>query len=315
MRPRVLGLLGAVFAVACGGAPNLPARPTSELSSSPTAPRSESVFTAKDKTELYEQSWRPASGMSRGVAFVIVHGLKDHGGRYNELAEHLVGRGLSVHAADLRGHGRSQGERVWVEHFSDYVDDLEQYVALVRKRENPKRIIVFGHSMGGAIVSLYYLQRSPDVAGVVLSAAALKAAVSGVKIFGTNVVNGVAPRAAVFQLDLEDFSRDPKVVAACKSDPLVYQPAASAHTAHELLGAMKPIEDGYASFKVPLLLLHGSKDVVTDPEGSRALAAKAKGPTTLKIYDGLVHDLLHEPERAQVIADIETFVDKVTAAP
>lgn len=306
---RFIAVLALPCALACGAAPNPPARPTEKLASTPTGPHTESVFSARDGTQLYEQSWRP-EGEAR-AAFVVVHGLKDHGGRYAELAAALTAKGFSVHAADLRGHGRSQGERVWVEHFSDYLDDLDGYLGLLRQRERPKRVIVFGHSMGGAIVALHYLRRNPEVAGLVFSAAALKAAVSGFKIFGTNVISGIAPRAAVFQLDLADFSRDPRVVEESKSDPLVYQPAATAHMAHELLGAMKPIESNYAAFAVPVLVLHGSKDVVTDPEGSKSLAAHAKGHATIKIYEGLFHDLLHEPERGAVMADIVAFAEGV----
>jgi len=309
-----MALAMPIALLACGAAPRLDARPTNALSSSPTAAHGESVFKAKDGTSIYEQTWRPEAGSSDRAAFVIVHGLKDHGGRYAELAAHLTAKGLTVHAADLRGHGRSEGERVWVEKFDDYVDDLAAYVALVQKREAPKTIIVFGHSMGGAIVSLYYLRDKPPVAGIVLSGAALKAAVSGVKIFGTNIIAGIAPRAAVFQLDLKDFSRDPKVVEECSRDPLVFQPAASAHTAHELLGAMKPIEANLDSFRVPMLLMHGSADVVTDPEGTRALYEHSKATSSLRIYDGLFHDILHEPERARVLADIEAFVDRVAPA-
>jgi alpha-beta hydrolase superfamily lysophospholipase len=304
--------LSFVLSQGCGGAPNLPARPTSTLPDSTRAAHSESLFKAKDGTPLYEQSWRP-SGPAR-AAVVVVHGLKDHGDRYAELAASLTSRGFSVHAADLRGHGRSGGERVWVDHFDDYVDDLALYVDLLKSREAPKKIIVFGHSMGGAIVALYYLEKKPDLAGLILSGAALKASVSGFKIFGTNVIAGIAPHAAVFQLDLHDFSRDPSVVEASEHDPLVYQPPATAHLAHELLGAMKPIEDGLDRFDVPMLLLHGSKDVVTDPEGTRALFEHAKGKATLRIYDGFYHDLLHEPGRAAVIADIDAFVERVAPA-
>jgi acylglycerol lipase len=311
---RIPSALVMLALVACAAAPSVAARPTNALPSSTSASHSESVFAATDGTSLYEQTWRPASGASR-ASIVIVHGLKDHGDRYAELATHLTSEGFSVHASDLRGHGRSGGERVWVDHFEDYVGDLDAYVQLVRRREVPKKVVVFGHSMGGAIVALYYLHKKPDVAGLILSGAALKAAVSGFKIFGTNIVAGLAPHAAVFQLDMHDFSRDPKVVQDGLVDPLVYQPAASAHLAEELLGAMKPIEQSLDAFHAPMLLMHGSKDVVTDPAGTRALYDHTKATSTLKIYDGLYHDLLHEPERATVIADIDAFLDQVAPRP
>jgi alpha-beta hydrolase superfamily lysophospholipase len=299
------------LAIGCGGAPKQGVQLAGLPTDAPLGPHTESTFKAADGLTLYEQSWRP-TGTPR-MRVVLVHGLKDHGSRYADLAARLVRRGFSVHAMDLRGHGRSEGERVWVDAFDEYVSDLAAYLALLDKREPTARAVLFGHSMGGAIASLYVLQRKPEPAGLVLSGAALKASVSGFKIFGTKVVASVAPRAAVFQLDPADFSRDQSVVAAMKSDPLIYQGAAAANTARVLLGAMKPIEDGLERFELPLLILHGEKDTVTDPDGSRELYRRARAADKkLAIYTNALHDILHEPEREQVMTDIETFVEHVS---
>ena len=312
-----LGITLLPVSAACG-APTLGARAENVSADPAHGAHTESTFAAKsDGVTLYEQSWRPdvKGGPARG-ALVIVHGLKDHGARYGELAARLTQHGISVHAMDLRGHGRSGGERVWVEKFQDYIDDVAQYIDLVRQREATPHLFVMGHSMGGAIAALYIVRKPPASKtpdGLILSGAALKAAVSGAKIFGTKIVAGIAPRAAVFQLDFEDFSHDPKVVAAGKADPLVYQPAAAAHTARELLAAMKPIEDNLATFELPLLLMHGEKDVVTDPEGTKALHQKAASKDkTLRIYAGDFHDILHEPDHEQVIADIDAFTTRLS---
>ena len=314
---RAFSLAVSLLGAGCG-APTLDARVDHPSADPAHGAHTESTFASrKDGVTLYEQSWRPeAKGAALKGGLVIVHGLKDHGARYDELAARLVQHGISVHAMDLRGHGRSGGERVWVEHFQDYIDDVAQYVELVRERETPPKLFLMGHSMGGAIAALYVV-RKPPVApmpdGLVLSGAALKASVSGFKIFGTKIVAGIAPRAAVFQLDFEDFSRDPKVIEACKKDPLVYQRAAAAHTARELLGAMKPIEDNLPTFELPLLLLHGEKDVVTDPGGTKAMYERAAAKDkTLHIYEGDLHDILHEPDHERVIVDIDAFVTRLS---
>src|SRR5262249_17508511 len=157
---------------------------------------------------LYERSWRPA-GAARG-AVVIVHGLKDHGGRYAAAAEELARRGFAVYALDLRGHGRSDGPPVRVDSFDDYLDDLALFVGRVRERGRP--LFRFGHSMGGAIAPLFVLERRADVQGLILSAPALRVAVSPVLAATTRALGTVAPGLPVLSLASEDFSRDPAVV-------------------------------------------------------------------------------------------------------
>ena len=129
-------------------------------------------------------------------------------------------------------------------------------------------------------------------------------------MFGTSLVSGLAPKAGVFQLDVKKFSRDAKTVAATEKDELVYQPAAPARTARELLRAIKTIRKRSAELSLPLLVLHGTADEITPPEGSKELVARASSKDkTLKLYDGLWHDLLHEPERAKVTADVIAWLD------
>ena len=118
------------------------------------------------------QSWRP-KGETKGT-LIVVHGLKDYSDRYSELAFAAVARGYAVHAFDLRGHGDSQGDRVWVDRFGDYVSDLSQFVARVQKDEPGKPLLLLGHSIGGAIVTLYTETEKPKLAGLITSAAALE---------------------------------------------------------------------------------------------------------------------------------------------
>lgn len=273
-----------------------------------SADHAEGTFEGVRGTALYEQRWRPPGGVRAAV--VLMHGLKDHGSRYGELAARLVARGCAVHAFDLRGHGRSAGARVWVDRFDDYLEDLERFVARVREREPGAPLFLFGHSMGGAIVTLYTITRQPPLAGLIVHAGALAPGASGAKIAATRLVAALLPRAGVFQLDLALFSRDPAVVAAGKADPLVHQKPASAHTAREVLGAIARIEQHRAEVKVPLLALHGTGDRVTPPEGTEALHRDAaSADKTLKLYPGLYHDLVHEPEKETVIADIVSWID------
>jgi len=297
----------AFLLVACGSQPNMGVRPIG-LPTQAGAGHSERTFVGRELLPLYAQSWRPATE-PRAVV-IVVHGLKDHSSRYAELAQKLVDKGIAVHAMDLRGHGRSAGSRAYITHFDDYLDDLGRFLDDVHQIEGDKPVILLGHSMGGAIVTLYTITRKPALAGLVLSAPALHADVAGPKKLGTRVIAGISPRAAVFQLDIEKFSRDPAVVKACEDDPLVYQPGAPVRTAKELLGAIDEIESREEEIEVPLLVMHGSADEITDPNGSKALAEKARSrDKKLVVYPNLVHDLLHEPEKAKVMDDVVAWID------
>jgi acylglycerol lipase len=300
----------ALFALAlagCSGPPTRGAQMPSARSAPPAVEYDRGFFAGKGGVTLVRQSWRPR-GPARS-ALVIVHGLKDHGSRYADVAERLALEGHAVYVFDLRGHGLSAGERVYVESFDDYVDDLAAYVAYARGREPGVPLFVLGHSMGGAIATTYALTRRPAPDGLLLSGAALAADVSWFKAAGTSATAALAPHAGVFQLDLHEFSRDPKVIQDGERDPLVYQDAAPARTAKELLGAIDRLNEGFERLTLPLLVLHGDGDRVTLPEGSRELYRRAKSADkTLVIYPRLWHDLLHEPERERVFADIRQWL-------
>ena len=268
------------------------------------------VFEGARGVHLFEQSWHPG-GATRG-ALIIVHGLKDYSGHYAAAATELAEHGYAVYAFDLRGHGLSEGHRVWIDSFDDYLDDLDIFTKRVFAREPGKPIFLFGHSMGGAIVTLYTLERRPALSGLLLSGPALKRGADiGAFLAGvTRFLGTVAPKLAVLDLDNRWFSRDPTVVAGMTADPLVYNKPGPARTAAQLLGAMSCIHDRETTLDVPLFVMHGTADRLTNPEGSKELAARARTPDkTIKLYEGYYHDLLHEPERAAVLADIERWLD------
>lgn len=276
----------------------------------------EGTFPGTGGLTLFEESWRPRAGEPRGV-LIIVHGLKDHADRYSELAEALVAGGYAVHAFDLRGHALSEGERVWVDRFDEYVADLALFVDRVREKEPGRELFLFGHSMGGAISTLYAFEHQQKLGGLILSAAALKPGkeVSGALIALSGVVSALSPRARLLENDEEKFSRDPRVVAAMRSDPLITQGNGPARTGAELLGAMDRIGKRAQELTLPLLALHGDADQLTNPDGSRELIEKARSADkTLLLYPGLVHDLVHEPERERVISDVRAWLD-ARAAP
>ncbi len=279
--------------------------PTSENSL-----HAEDRFEAVDGVELFEQWWLPKAGAPRAL-LVIHHGLKDHSDRYVGFAEGLAARGFAVYAYDMRGHGDSAGPRVWVGSFDEYLGDLDLALARARTKfvgEVPT--FLMGHSMGGAITTRYAMEYDSQLAGLVLSAPALKNGAGAAIEVVSSVLGSLAPGLPVLELDNASFSKDPKVVAAMGADPLVFQGGGAAQTGDQLLRAMEKIQAEPERVKVPLLILHGTEDKLTEIEGSRALAKRAgTRDVTLKEYPGLWHDLLHEPEGAQVAADVTAWLE------
>jgi acylglycerol lipase len=312
LKPRLLPVLSCLAVLAACQGPRQAVLPASESSRTFSALAGREVsheqwmFEGEGGLKLFAQSWRPANEEPRAV-LIVVHGLKDHSSRYGELAVRLVGEGFAVHAFDLRGHAHSEGVRVHIDSFDEYLSDLGIFLERVRQREPGKPVFLFGHSMGGAIVTLFTLEKKPDIRGLVLSAPALKpgADISGALIATTRVIGGVFPNLKVLELDPKQFSRDPEVVKENETDPLVYQQGGPARTASRLLSALNMLSERMEEVSTPVLVMHGTADTVTDPEGSKALVERARSTDkTLKLYDGLYHDLLHEPEKAQVMADI-----------
>lgn len=260
---------------------------------------------------LLEQSWLPESKNTKAIV-IIVHGLKDHSSRYADAAIKLSQNDYAVYAYDHRGHGDSEGQRVWVDSFDDYVADLETYYDYVKAKAPDKPIYLFGHSMGGAIVTTFALQQRRQLAGIILSAPALKVTddVGAFLIGSTKVIGTIMPTLAVFELKDEKFSRDPEVVNAMKNDPLVIQGNGPAKTAKELLKAIAYINEHMHELNVPFICLHGKKDVITNPEGSKELYQKAVAKDrAIKLYADTYHDLLHEPNKDVILKDIINWLN------
>lgn len=267
-------------------------------------------FTAPDGETLFEQWWRPQEEPK--AALVLVHGIGEHSGRYAHFAHYLLERGYAVNALDLRGHGRSAGARAFCRRFDEYVADIDLFLSRAAARTPDKPLFIMGHSMGGTIVTLHWLQHQPSVQGVILTSAGFK---TNVKINPLLLASGKflstwLPRVPTLKLDTTLVSRDPAAVEAYDNDPLIWHRGVLARTGAELLRAFDVIGEQMERLTPPLLILHGTDDHITDPDGSRELYARA-GSTdkTLNLYEGLYHELLNEVEKERVMADIVAWLD------
>src|SRR5262245_387786 len=246
---------------------------------------------SSDGLEIVVRSWRP-DGEPRAVVS-IVHGFNSHGGQYTWAAEQLVAGGFAVYALDLRGRGRSSGERFHVERIEEYLDDVNAMVSLVRSREPGLRVFLLGHSAGGVISSVYTLDHQALLAGLICESFAFQVPAPELALQAIKGLARIAPRLGVLRLKNKDFSRNPARVAALESDPLIKDEVQPAVTVAAMVRGNDRLKREFPTILLPVLILHGTHDKATKPSGSRMFYERA-GSTdkTLKLYEGHFHDLL-----------------------
>ncbi|MFB0556422.1 MAG: lysophospholipase [Dehalococcoidia bacterium] len=269
----------------------------------------EGQFKGLRNLNLYYQCWLPSNEFK--AILLIVHGLAEHSGRYTNLVNYFVARGYAVYGFDQRGHGKSDGLRGYVDKFSNFVNDLNTFLSIVHSRQHDARIFMVGHSIGGTIAAAYAIFHQDDFDGLILSGATLKvgAGVSAGLIIAARVLSLLLPKAGLYVIDATAVSRDKGVVSAYVSDPLVYRGKIRARLGIELIKAMERLQRQMPKICLPILVLHGTADQLSDPEGSKILYARVSSrDKTLKLYEGFYHEIFNEPECEQVFADVEAWL-------
>ena len=270
------------------------------------------LLTAGGGTELFRRSWCPPRPTA---ALMNVHGLGDHSGLYAPLAETLAGAGLAVHGIDLRGHGRSPGQRAYVERWDDHLDDLDAFGRWVTQRHPDLPLFLMGHSLG-ALISLDYAIRRPGrLAGVIAVAPPLgEVGVPPVLMIVGRLLARVWPRFSLnVGMDLSGLSRTPGVVEAITTDPLFHR-MGTARLAAEVPRAIARVHERAGELTVPLLLLHGLADRMVPPAGTQAFharvadAAPAALDVQLRLYEGAYHALFFDEDGAKVTADLLEWI-------
>ena len=269
----------------------------------------EGNFKGVRSTSIYYQAWLPEENVK--AVLLIVHGLGEHSGRYMNVVNHFVPLGYAIYGLDHIGHGKSEGAREVVQHFEDYTDTLTIYYTMVKGWQAGKPIFLLGHSMGGLIESYYLLDHQDDFKGAVISAPLVKVGenITPATIFMGKLLSVLAPKMGLLPLDAHNISRDPAVVAAYINDPLVFHGKTPARLAAELLKAMQRVSAEAGKITLPFIVLQGGEDKLVEPTGAQMLYDKASSKDkTIKLYQGLYHEVFNEPERAQVLKDVETWL-------
>ncbi len=244
---------------------------------------------ATDGLGLLVRRWECSEPRAR---MLLIHGLGEHSGRYEHVGDFFATRGIDVTAFDLRGHGASGGERIDIESFEQYLDDVSAVFDQI-PADLPQ--IMYGHSMGGLIALSYGVsaRRQPDL--FVLSAPALSAQVPLVLRWGVKILTRVKPGLRVANsIKGEQLSRDPAVGAKYFADPLV-ETKGTARFGTTLFAQMDSVRGEYAKLTKPTLVIHGADDTLVPPQASAPLAALDN--VERKLFAGLRHETHNEPEQ------------------
>jgi lysophospholipase len=275
-------------------------------------PTSEETIIGSGSRRIMFRAWLPAETPDPVV--VIAHGYGEHGGRYAHVASRLNEAGYAVYVPDHHGHGRSDGPRGRIS-LHDATDDLARIVDLAAARNTGCELFLLGHSMGAALALRYAMARQSQLTGLILiSPLAQVDGRQAVKKMG-HLIARFAPGMPVNRINPKLVSRDPAVVRAYASDPLVYHRGIPAAVAAEFLDHAESLPKDLARITVPTLLMYGTADRLVSPRGSEMIAERIfASDLTVTPYFGLSHELLNEPEQDQVLDQICRWVAARTGA-
>ncbi|RMG98580.1 MAG: alpha/beta hydrolase [Chloroflexi bacterium] len=269
----------------------------------------ESTFQGADDTILYYQYWLPDTPPK--ATLIIIHGFGEHSGRYMNIVNYLVPKGYAIYSFDHRGHGRSPGQRGHINHISEFRNDVHAFVQLIRQQTPDLPLFLYGHSMGGLIVLDYGLHHPDGLSGVISSAPAIgELGVHPILLTIGRIMSRILPRFSLnANLDATAISRNEKVVRAYQEDPLVHG-RASARLSTELQDAATWIQAHATEWRLPLLILHGTADRLTAPEGSQRFFENVTWPDKQRIvYEGGYHESHNDIHYERVLADLSNWLE------
>ena len=255
-----------------------------------------------DGLEMFAQSWEP-DGTPKAVV-CLVHGLGEHSGRYAHVGKAFAEAGFALAGFDLRGHGKSGGPRGHIPSFDILMDDIEGFEKQIEDRFERGPRFLYGHSLGAILALNYALRRKADFKGVISTGASLRTSLEeqAFKVMLARVLGTLMPGVAIPSgLDPTTISRNRETVEAYVNDPLVHDKMTLGFGKIMLSVLPWTIEHAH-EFSLPLLIMHGKEDKLGYPRGSEEFASHIKQNCTLKLWDGLYHEIHNEPEQEEVFA-------------
>jgi len=273
--------------------------------------------------KLFTQTFLPLEGEIKGTVYMSHGYASDTSWMFSKICMSYCRWGYAVFAADLLGHGRSDGIRC-------YMGDMEKVAATslsffkhVRTSEPYKNLpaFLFGESMGGLVTLLMYFQSEPETwTGLIFSAPLFvipePMKPSGTHLFAYGLLFGLADTWAAMPDNkmIGKAIKDPEKLKIIATNPNRYTGKPRVGTMRELLRKTLYVQENFYRVTIPVLTVHGTADGVTCPSSSELLYEKASSADkTLKLYEGMYHSLIQgEPdENAEIVLkDMREWIDE-----
>ncbi len=267
-----------------------------------------STFTTTDGKSLFRQDWLPEKDP---VAVVLyVHGLGSHSSRLAHWAERFVNEGVAFIGYDQRGHGNTEGKRGQVRNIGILSDDLAGCIKKVRGEFPGKLLLLYGHSMGGAVTIHFLLNHDVEADGFIISSPWISLVKPPGKALLSiaGMLNQLSPGARLPNgLNADDVIDDPFEVKKYKDDPLVHDRIAVG-LFYSLTSSMAEAASKAGKIRIPCLAMHGAGEKITDPSATKAFAEATGGTTTLKLWELKSHELHNDPKKDEVFKYVSSWV-------
>lgn len=261
---------------------------------------------------LHAKVWSAAPAARRGVV-VVVHGLGEHSGRYDDVAQRLAAAGWSTLAYDQQGHGLSPGRRGCVVSYDALLRDVDAARRTANDLLGDGLQVLLGHSMGANIAANYALHCDRPIDALVLSGPLFwpKHPPSPARLRVGRLIGRLLPFVRIrAPVEAEHLTHDPDDLRRLKSDPLRHR-WMSLYLITQLLARGQDALDCADRLRMPMLVLHGDDDPLADPAGSQAFVARNAAQASLRRYPGLLHEIFHEAGREQVFQDLLDWLDQL----
>lgn len=237
------------------------------------------------------------------AAVILVHGICEHLGRYDYIKDKLNEDGYNVYRYDARGHGKSEGQRGYLEEFDDYLDDLDLLIGIVKRENKGLKTILIGHSMGG-LVATAYTCKCPDKVDLLALSGACNVCpkmASALKFLPYNLLGKIKYTNKLGN----GVCSDSRVVNEYNKDPLVLRKVSLRLLGNAFVKGTKYVAKNIKNIKCPTLVMHGENDgLVVKETGEWTYNNLVSNDKTIKMYPKLYHEIFNEIKKDEVIQDL-----------
>ena len=271
-------------------------------------------FKTEDKLNLELYS---SSVMKPRAVIFLVHGMGEHARRYTHVAEYFKNANIAMVAIDLRGHGSSQGKRGHMPSFEHMMSDLKLARSEIFSSYKGVPVVLYGHSMGGNLILNYLLRDTQGIIGAIVTGPYLRLGFEPPKWkvllakLSANIYPALSQPTGLEKIAL---ARSPQVIQEYENDPLVHDKITASFFINIHQAGIDAI-DRSTELAIPILLMHGAKDRLTSPAGSKEFYSNAGPNVSFHLLEELYHEIHNEPENNDVFQTqllwIEELLEKL----